>query len=320
MDFIAIDFETPNSKNHSICAMGFTLVKNDQIIESKEELINPCDTFSGMNIAIHGITKDIVAEKPTLAQIWPNYEGFFRHYPIVMHNAPFDAAVLSKAAKRAGLVLPDMDFYCTLQLCRENFGWEDCRLNAVCEKFGFALNHHHCASDSECTAKIMLELVKNPSTHIHTSLSACKFCVKRDEWVKKDQKSIVSAASAPCLTIRVPFAPDQSIQKNQADTIVTPDCDYQSTDIAFDGKRFVFTGALPGVGRKEAVSFVEARGGSVSSSVSKKTDYVIIGVEDLTLVGQDGKSTKIEKAEALIQQGFPIRLIKAEDFCSYMQK
>jgi DNA ligase (NAD+) len=47
----------------------------------------------------------------------------------------------------------------------------------------------------------------------------------------------------------------------------------------FSGKVFVLTGTMPTLGRSEAGKIIEDRGGKVSSSVSKKTDYVLAGAE-----------------------------------------
>ena len=58
----------------------------------------------------------------------------------------------------------------------------------------------------------------------------------------------------------------------------------------FLGKTFVLTGTLPTMSRKEASALIEQNGGKTSSSVSKKTDYV--------LAGEDAGS-KLTKAQSL---------------------
>ena len=59
---------------------------------------------------------------------------------------------------------------------------------------------------------------------------------------------------------------------------------------AIAGKTFVLTGTLPTLKRDEAQAMIEAAGGKVSGSVSKKTDYVVAG---------EAAGSKLEKAQAL---------------------
>ncbi len=62
------------------------------------------------------------------------------------------------------------------------------------------------------------------------------------------------------------------------------------SDERFAGKQFVLTGTLASYTRDEARALIEARGGRVMSSVSKKTDYVVAGEE---------AGSKLEKATEL---------------------
>ncbi|MBV8679650.1 MAG: NAD-dependent DNA ligase LigA, partial [Aquitalea sp.] len=66
--------------------------------------------------------------------------------------------------------------------------------------------------------------------------------------------------------------------------------DTSSSHPLFDGKTFVLTGTLPSLSRDQAKAMIEAAGGKVSGSVSKKTHFVVAGAE---------AGSKLAKAEEL---------------------
>lgn len=64
----------------------------------------------------------------------------------------------------------------------------------------------------------------------------------------------------------------------------------EASSAIFSGKTFVLTGTLPTMSREQASEKIEAAGGKVSGSVSKKTSYVLAGEE---------AGSKLEKAKSL---------------------
>lgn len=78
--------------------------------------------------------------------------------------------------------------------------------------------------------------------------------------------------------------------------------EYISTEVSqiFLGKTFVLTGTLPSLSRSEATKIIEDNGGKTSSSVSKKTDFVLSGEE---------AGSKLAKAQSL-----GIKIISEEEF------
>ena len=74
----------------------------------------------------------------------------------------------------------------------------------------------------------------------------------------------------------------------------------------FSGKTFVLTGTLPTMKRSEASKIIEENGGKTSSSVSKKTSYVLAGEE---------AGSKLTKAQSL-----GITIISEEEFKEMLEK
>jgi DNA ligase (NAD+) len=93
-------------------------------------------------------------------------------------------------------------------------------------------------------------------------------------------------------SIRVFFAADHTITllERLRDAGVSPQSPEPTDGGSLDGKTLVLTGSMQSMTRDEATQAIQSRGGSVSSSVSPKTDYVVAGTD---------AGSKLAKAKAL---------------------
>lgn len=72
--YIAFDVETPNSANDRISAIGVTVVERGAVVEQHDYLVNPETRFASFNVALTGITPEMVADKPAFPQLWQELE------------------------------------------------------------------------------------------------------------------------------------------------------------------------------------------------------------------------------------------------------
>ncbi|MFM7578633.1 MAG: NAD-dependent DNA ligase LigA, partial [Microcystaceae cyanobacterium] len=80
----------------------------------------------------------------------------------------------------------------------------------------------------------------------------------------------------------------------------------ESQNQVFAGKTFVLTGTLPTLKRQEAQALIEQAGGKVTSSVSAKTDYILVG---------EAAGSKLEKAQKL-----NITILSEEEFLAILNR
>ena len=86
-------------------------------------------------------------------------------------------------------------------------------------------------------------------------------------------------------------------------------------DSAFSGKTVAFTGTLScGLTRIQAATLAVNAGGHATNSVSKKVDYLVLGMQDANKVKDGEHSGKMLRAAELQLAGAPIELLSEDDF------
>ena len=80
------------------------------------------------------------------------------------------------------------------------------------------------------------------------------------------------------------------------------------------GEKIVFTGKLDTLSRKQAQNLVSALGGKPQAAVTKDTTILVVGKATTNLFQEDPRSLKMQKVEALQQEGRPIYVLSEKTF------
>lgn len=160
LEFTAIDFETANGSPASPCAVGLVRVRAGQIVESFEALFKPPaiqNWFSPGNIAVHGITPDMVANAPEYNQVLTQMLEFIGQDVLIAHNASFDMGVLRASANAVSAPLPPLSYSCSLRIARKTYNLDSYRLNQVSYAIGHEeFEHHNALADSDACSRIVI--------------------------------------------------------------------------------------------------------------------------------------------------------------------
>jgi DNA polymerase III subunit epsilon len=161
LDFTAIDFETANASSASACAVGLVRVRGGRVVDTAAWLIKPPpghDRFFELNIDIHGIRSDDVADALGWSDQLDRLLEFVGDDVLVAHNAGFDMAVLRRACEATGDACPPQRYFCSLQLSRRVYDLESYRLPLVAAEAGYGtFPHHDALADALACAHIVVD-------------------------------------------------------------------------------------------------------------------------------------------------------------------
>lgn len=161
-DFAAIDFETANNYNSSVCSVGIVIVRGGVIVDSYYSLIQPePNYYQYWNTRVHGLTCCDTDCAPVFPEVWAEIEPLIEGLPLVAHNARFDQSCLMAAFRTYQMGYPDYTFFDTLQAARQVFpDAPNHQLHTISAMCGFDLyNHHHALADAEACARIAIEIL-----------------------------------------------------------------------------------------------------------------------------------------------------------------
>lgn len=164
---IVLDTETTGldpKDGHRIVEIGcLELVDRVWSGATWHQYINPERIMDEGAFKIHGISDEMLQDKPVFADIAEDFIRFIGDDPLVIHNAAFDMKFLNWELKAAGhKVLPMDQAIDTLAIARKKFPGSPASLDALCRRFDVdtsSRNLHGALIDSRLLADVYYHLV-----------------------------------------------------------------------------------------------------------------------------------------------------------------
>ena len=166
MRHVVLDTETTGlstKDGHRIIEIGAVEMVNLSITgRSLHFYINPERDIDATAQDIHGLSSELLADKPVFADILAEFNDFIGNDILVIHNAPFDIGFLNAELSRCGCPPLSMDRVIdTLLLAREKYPGAQASLDALCRRFGVDNTHrdlHGALIDADLLATVFVEL------------------------------------------------------------------------------------------------------------------------------------------------------------------
>ncbi|WP_339896893.1 DNA polymerase III subunit epsilon [uncultured Gilvimarinus sp.] len=164
---IVLDTETTGletSQGHRIIEIGCVEVINRKLTgKHYHQYINPEREVDAGAMEVHGITNEMLADKPVFAQIRDDFMSFIAGAELVIHNAPFDIgfidAELRRMDSRHNTVALTNSIVDTLILARGKHPGQKNNLDALCKRYGVDNSQrelHGALLDAEILADVYL--------------------------------------------------------------------------------------------------------------------------------------------------------------------
>ena len=140
--------------------------KTGELLETFHRYVNPGMPIPERAIEIHGITDEMLADKPSFAEVADELADFVRGRQLVIHNAPFDLRFLNAEFEKAGRGVFDTlpaEIICSRRLARFVLPpHKSASLDTLCDQFGIDRSRrtlHGALIDIALLAQVYLKLV-----------------------------------------------------------------------------------------------------------------------------------------------------------------
>lgn len=160
-EFVVFDLETTGLSRFKdkITEIGAVRVKNGEIIEEFNELVNPEKIIPEKVIELTGISNEMVMDKPKIDEILPKFLEFAGDAILVGQNSDFDIGFVKENSKQLNIEFSPI-YMDTLPMARALFSdMGRFSLDKIARKLNIpAFNHHRASDDARATAQIFIKM------------------------------------------------------------------------------------------------------------------------------------------------------------------
>ena len=309
-DYIVFDLETTglDPEYDSIIEIGAIKYKEGKEVGRYQTLVQPDDFYEALDddedyairdgkkvlyigefiTKLTGITNKMLECAPTFDKVVDEVMSFFGDEFILGYNVNFDINFLYDAIKKYHNRDFQNDYFDVMRLAR---------------KVHRNLNHHRL--------KDMVVLYGITNERSHRALEDAKATHDIYKYLYKD--AIDQFGDEKCILLsfnKKSHGKSYDIQE----IIKNADSSLYNEDNPIFGKNVCITGKLEKFARKDALQIIANIGGKPQDSVTKDTNYLVLGNLDLVKSIKGGKSSKQKKAEKYILDGKDIDIISENAF------
>lgn len=282
-DYVVLDIETTgyDQRFDEIIEIGVLKIRNDIIVDQFNTFVNPGKKISVTATEHTGITNEMLVGAPRFSDIADAVINFIDTDVIIGHNVNYDINFIYDRTR--GKL--SNDFIDTLRMSR---------------KYAPALEHHRLAD--------MVEYFDLKTDRLHRSISDCKATLA----LYLKLKEIITDHDAFVKSFIKKRDNRNRHYLNAKDIVASVD-EFDEEHPFYD-KNVAFTGGLDEYTRADAMQIVTNLGGHCQNSVTRKTNFLILGNTNYyeNITGE--KSAKYKKAEELKLKGFDIEIISENVF------
>lgn len=281
-DYTAIDLETTglDPRYESVIEFGAIRVRGGCVDGRFSALVNPGCLLDPFITQLTGITNDMLSFAPSLEEALPDFLAFIGDDVVVGHNVGFDLGFIRAACRSMGAERFNNDYLDTMRLSRRLFPQHaHHRLGDLVARFGIG------------------EAVE------HRALADVAQTIGCYEYMK-------DYARRCGVTRALPGQKERAVSARE----IRPNRDAFDERHACYKKTFVFTGELDDMTRREAMQAVADRGGLIGDSVTRKTNYLVLGKSGYATTIRGGVGAKQKKAEQMRLEGREIEIIGEREF------